>query len=401
MSQSGIFRALRHREYRLLFSGFVVNQTGFWISHISLQGLMVKLSNNDPFQVGLLFSSLLLPALVLAPVAGVAADRFNRKNILMLCYLSVAALAALLAGIAATGAFVSALLALGFAMGATFAFAGPASNAIAANAVDTDDLSSAVALQSAANNLTRVVGPLLAAPLVATGRFAVAFGFFSAAALTSAGLVSRMRVGAAPLDVHPGGVIARIRSGFAHARERPPALAALATAGGLSIFGVAHIAMLPVYAEEVLGRTELFAWIVATTAFGAMIGALVTGRDARPTLMKAALRLVAYGVALGVFASTHSIAVAFAAQLVVGYCYFAVMTGLQTLLQQLVDDSNRGRVMSLFQVAWGGLTPIGSLTLGAAARFVGVAAALQGAALGCLAVGVVMALRARTRDRWG
>ena len=77
------------------------------------------------------------------------------------------------------------------------------------------------------------------------------------------------------------------------------------------------------------------------------------------------------------------------------------MTGLQTLLQQLVDDSNRGRVMSLFQVAWGGLTPIGSLTLGAAARFVGVATALQGAALGCLAVGVVMALRARTRDRWG
>src|SRR5262245_23030157 len=263
---------------------------------------MVKLSNNDPFQVGLLFSSLLLPALLLAPIAGVAADRFNRRKILMLCYLSVAALAALLAGLAATGAFESALLALGFAMGTTFAFAGPASSAIAANAVDTEDLSSAVALQSAANNLTRVVGPLLAAPLVATGRFTVAFGFFSAAALTSAGLVSRLRVGAAPLDVHAGGVIARIRAGFAHARERPPALAALATAAGLSIFGVAHIAMLPVYAQEVLGRTELFAWIVATTAFGAMIGALVTGREARPTLWRAALRLIAYGLALGVFA---------------------------------------------------------------------------------------------------
>jgi hypothetical protein len=153
--------------------------------------------------------------------------------------------------------------------------------------------------------------------------------------------------------------------------------------------------MLPVYAEEVLGRTELFAWIVATTAFGAMIGALVTGRETRPTLRRAALRLVVYGLALGAFASTHSIAVAFGAQLVVGYCYFAVMTGLQTLLQQLVDDSNRGRVMSLFQVAWAGLTPIGSLSLGAAARVAGVSVALQAAAVGCVAVGVVMAVHSR------
>jgi MFS family permease len=399
LSQRGIFRALRHREYRLLFAGFVINQTGFWVSHISVQGLMVELSGNDPFQVGLLFSSLLLPALVLAPVAGVAADRFDRKTILVLCNLAVAALAAILAAAATTGVSAGALLLLGFALGATLAFAGPASNAIAANAVDTEDLSSAVALQSAANNLTRVVGPLLAAPLVATGRFTVAFAYFSAAALASALLISRMRVAATPRDAHSGGVIARIRGGLAHARERPPALAALVTAAGLSIFGVAHIAMLPVYAEEVLGRTELFAWIVATTAFGAMIGALLTGREARPTLMRAALRLVVYGVALGIFATTHSVVVAFAAQVVVGYCYFAVMTGLQTLLQQLVDDSNRGRVMSLFQVAWAGLTPIGSLTLGAVARFAGVGVALQGAAAGCLAVGAVMAVHARSRDR--
>jgi MFS family permease len=395
LSQHGVFRALRHREYRLLFAGFVVNQTGFWISHISLQGLMVELSDNDPLQVGLLFSSLLLPALVLAPVAGVAADRFDRKTILILCNLAVAGLAGSLAGIAAAGASPLALVGIGFLLGSTFAVAGPASSALAANAVDTDDLPSAVALQSAANNLTRVVGPLLAAPLVATGRFIVAFGFFAAAALASALLVSRMRVGAAPVDVHGGGVIARIRSGLAHARERPPALAALLTASGLSIFGVAHIAMLPVYAEEVLGRTELFAWIVATTAFGAMVGALVTGREVRPTLLQAALRLVVYGLALGVFASTHSVVVAFAAQLVVGYCYFAVMTGLQTLLQQLVDDSNRGRVMSLFQVAWAGLTPFGSLALGAAARVAGVSVALQVAALGCVAVGVAMAVHAR------
>lgn len=396
MSQGGIFRAFRHREFRLLFAGFAVNQTGFWISHISLQGLMVGLTDNDPFQVGLLFSSLLLPALFLAPVAGVAADRFDRKWILVLCNVTVAVLAAALAALTAAGAAAPlGLVIIGFGLGATFAFAGPASNAIAANAVDTEDLASAVAIQSATNNLTRVAGPLLAAPLVATGHFAVAFSTFACAAVLSSVLVSRMRVGAAPADAPGGGVLERIRSGLVHARERPPALAALVTAGGLAMFGVAHIAMLPVYAEEVLGKTELFAWIVATTAFGAMVGALMTGREARPTLRRAALRLVVYGVALGVFASTHSIWVAFAAQLVVGYCYFAVMTGLQTLLQQLVDDTQRGRVMSLFQVAWAGLTPIGTMALGVVASAAGVVVALQGAALGCLVVGIVMSAHAR------
>lgn len=395
VSRQSVLRALRHREFRLLFTGFVVNQTGFWISHISLQGLMVQLSDNDPFQVGLLFSSLLLPALFLAPIAGVAADRFHRKTILVLCNLTVAVLAALLAAVAAIGASPITIVLLGFALGSTFAMAGPASSAIAANAVGTEDLGSAVALQSVTNNLTRVAGPLLAAPLVATGNFALAFGIFSIAAFTSGSLIARMRVGAATPDSHGGGMLERIRGGFTHARERPPALAALLTASGLSIFGVAHIAMLPVYAEEVLGRSELFAWLVATTAFGAMVGALVTGREARPTLGRAAARLVIYGLALGVFASTHSITVAFAAQLVVGYCYFAVMTGIQTLLQQLVDDARRGRVMSLFQVAWAGLTPIGSLALGALARSAGVAFALQGAALGCLAIGLLMTVHTR------
>jgi MFS family permease len=396
VSQGGVLRALRHREFRLLFAGFAVNQTGFWISHISLQGLMVALTDNDPFQVGLLFSSLLLPALFLAPVAGVAADRFDRKRILVLCNATVAALATALAVITSSGAAGPlSLVLIGLGLGATFAVAGPASNAIAANAVDTEDLASAVALQSATNNLTRVAGPLLAAPLVATGHFSFAFGFFACAAVLSAVLISRMRVGGATADGHGGGVFERIRSGLVHARERPPALAALLTAGGLAMFGVAHIAMLPVYAEEILGRTELFAWIVATTAFGAMVGALMTGREARPTLQRAALRLVIYGIALGVFASTHSIAVAFAAQLVVGYCYFAVMTGLQTLLQQLVDDTQRGRVMSLFQVAWAGLTPIGTMALGAVASVAGVAIALQGAALGCLIVGIAMSAHAR------
>lgn len=391
-----IFAALRHREYRLLFASFVVNQTGFWLSHISLQALMVDLSHGDPFQVGLLTFALLIPALVLAPIAGAIADRVDRKTIVVCCYAMVVVVASILGALSSMGAITPLLLlALAFWMGTTFAFAGPATMAIAANAVHRDDLSSAVALQSATNNLTRVVGPLLAAPLVAAGRYAVGFIVFAVASAIAGVLVSRMNVASTLDEEGSSGILERIRAGWAHARERRPALAAIVTAGCLSIFGIGHIAMLPIFATDVLGDGGLFPWLVATTAFGAMLGALVTGRDARPTLARAAVRLALYGVAFAVFASSSQVWVAFVSQFVVGYFYFAVMTGLQTLIQQLVDDSNRGRVMSLFQVSWGGLTPLGSLGMGAIAGLIGIAPTLQLAALGCVVSGIAMRIHAR------
>ena len=394
--RTGIFSALRHRDYKLLFTSFVVNQTGFWLAHISLQALMVDLSHGDPFQVGLLTFALLIPALVLAPVAGALADRVDRKVIVLTCYATVTVVSGILGALSATGAMTPLLLlSLAFAMGSTFAFAGPASMAIAANAVDADDLSSAVALQSAMNNLTRVVGPLLAAPLVAAGRYAIGFGVFAVASVVAGGLVSRMHVTSETDDDEAGGILDRIRAGWAHARERRPALAAIVTAGCLSVFGIGHIAMLPVFSADVLGDESLFPWLVATTAFGAMLGALVTGREANPTLARGAASLAAYGVAFAIFASSTTAWLAFSMQFVVGYFYFAVMTGLQTLIQQIVDDSSRGRVMSLFQVAWGGLTPVGSLGMGAVAGVLGIALTLQLAALGCTVSGLAMWMHAR------
>lgn len=392
----GIFAALRHRDYKFLFASFVVNQTGFWLAHISLQAQMVELSKGDPLQVGLLTFALLIPALVLAPIAGAIADRVDRKTIVLSCYATVTLVSSVLGALSSVGMMTPlVLLALAFSMGTTFAFAGPATMAIAANAVHKDDLSSAVALQSAMNNLTRVIGPLLAAPLVAAGRYEVGFTVFAVASALSGLLVSRMRVSSEIDDDDTSGIFERIRDGFVHARERRPALAAIVTAGCLSVFGIGHIAMLPIFAADVLGDEGWFPWLVSTTAFGAMLGALVTGRDGQPTLGSAAVRLICYGVAFVVFASTDILWLAFVTQFVVGYFYFAVMTGLQTLIQQLVDDSNRGRVMSLFQVSWGGLTPIGSLGMGVVAGVIGITSTLQLAAIGCVLSGLAMRAYAR------
>ena len=388
-----LFQALERREYRLLFTAFLINQVGFWISHISMQGLMADLSGNDPFSLGLLFFALFLPAFLLAPLAGVAADHLDRQRIMASSYLAVGLCAGLLAALTA-GEWMSVplLLLVSFLMGTAFSFAGPASMALVANAVSLRELPSAVSLQSVANNLTRVTGPALAAPLIAAHHFEVSFAIFLVLSLVSAWLVARMRPTPYVPEADESGIMARLRNGLEHARERRPTLPALVTVATMSLFGVSHMALIPIYAEKVLGDLGTFSWIVVTTGLGAMCGALATGFSRKsPSLRRSAARMLAYGGALVLFAQSTTPLWALIAQFAVGYFYFAVMTSLQTLIQQRVDENKRGRVMSLFQVCWAGVIPFGGLGMGALCAELGVVTTLSAAGAACAlyAVGVL------------
>jgi len=397
-SGTGTFRALAHPAFRLLFVAFIINQTGFWISHLSLQAQMTQLTNNDTRLIGLLFFFLFIPAFLFAPVAGVAADRFDRKAIILCCYGLIASCCAVLAIATAIDAMTPyRMLAVAACMGLSFAFSGPASFAIAANSVPAEDLPSAVSLQSAANNLTRVLGPFVATPLVATGRFDISFASYLVAALIAATLTLRMKISPLDLDDEESGIWNRIQIGVVHARDRHPAVPALSLVAMLSFFGVSHTVLFTAYATDVLQDPRAFTWLVCATGVGAVAGALRSGRNPNSGIYSAAKTLIVYGAALAVFGATSNVGVALCAQAVVGYCYFAVMTSLQTLIQQVVDESKRGRVMSLFQVCWAGLVPFGSLAMGYLAVPIGTSATLMLSALVCLAYGTAMALVSR---RW-
>ncbi|MEE2665364.1 MAG: MFS transporter [Myxococcota bacterium] len=386
------FRALAHRPYKLLMMAFLVNQTGFWISHLSLQQLMVDLTNNDPLMVGVLFFALFIPAFLLAPLAGVTADRFDRKQIVLASYLLIVAVSTVLATTTLAGLIgPPLLLALASLMGTGFAFAGPANMAIAANAVPFEDLPSAISLQSVANNSTRVFGPTLAAPLIAGGALGVSFGIYAVAASIGALLISRIEIGEFVRQPGDAGIFSRIRSGFEHARERRPSLAALGVVAVLSIFGGSHIALIPVFNEEVLGTRELFPWMMALTGVGALCGSLVTGFGTR-SLRATGVQTALYALCIGAFATTRDWRIALATQMLSGFFFFWVMTNLQTVIQQAVADSNRGRVMSLFQVCWAGLLPFGGLGMGATANAIGVVHTLEAASAITLVFGVVVSL---------
>ena len=397
-------RALRHRSYRDLVVGFSANQLGFWLSHLSLQGLVVDLSDNDPSKVTLLFLFMFLPAAVIAPVAGVAADRVDRRRLAQATYAAVVVLAAALAVLTETDNIsLGSAYAFALGFGMCFAVLGPTMSAVVANTVPTRDLASAISIQSVVANVSRVVGPLLAAPLIAAELFGWGFGSFAVGSAMAVILLSRVQLTPYESDTDRAGVLRRIRDGFDHARERRPTLGAISAMAAMSIFGVSTVGLIPTFTEEALGQDRgRFTLVVAATGVGAIFGALGGGYDARrPSLARASLYLVAYGTfALG-FALNSSFPLALAIQAVMGVFYFLGVTQLQTLVQVLVDDAKRGRVMSLFQVAWGGVLPIGSLLLSLAVGPVGWSSRLTYAvtSVALITITGAIALRASIKDR--
>ena len=160
--------------------------------------------------------------------------------------------------------------------------------------------------------------------------------------------------------------------------ERPPAVAVLVTMGVFSIFGVAHVALLPVLTTDVLDHPrDDFTLLVVASGTGAVLGALSTGfRRTVPSFRGAVGWLLGFGLALSAFALSESWGLSIGIAGVVGFCYFSTTTAMNTILQHLADDDKRGRIMGLFTVTWAGLIPFGGIWMGAVAETAGAQLAI-------------------------
>jgi MFS family permease len=361
------FRALRHHEFRRVWGTFIVAQFGFWVSFIAMQALMSRLTDADGTWLGLLFFCSFSPILLFTPAAGVIADRLERRRIVMVAYGCMSAVMATLAAVKVFGQIrPTTLLLFSFATGTIFAFAAPANTSITVNSVPHRDLPSAISLQASAAQLARVIGPTVAAPLIAVWDEGVAFGTYALAAIVVVLLLSRVRLSSyvpEPGDVH---FLTRVRRGIEHARERPPAVAGLSVLAMSSLFAAAYLSLLPVMADQVFDKGPTgFATLAAVAGIGSALGAFTTAfRDRVPTLRSTALLVAAFGASVALFSRSPSWTAALITSVVVGVFYFSGMTTLNTLLQSLVDENMRGRISSLFLIGWAGLVPIGGLWQG-------------------------------------
>ena len=371
-----MFRALSHRNFRLFWTGALLSNVGTWMQAVAQGWLMLELTNSA-FWLGLDAFVATIPGLMFTLIGGVFADLVDRRRLLLMTQV-VAGFAALgLAILVATNVVNRwMVLSFSFVTGCCMALASPSFLAMTYDLVGREDLPNAIAMNSTQFQLSRVVGPALAG--VAFRVFGLAGCFFANAVSFIAVVGSLMMVRqerhltAAAHSVRDRRALWRdLTEGFSYVRNRPRVSSLLMLSAVNSLFGAPYFAMVPIYARDIfdLGETGL-ALMMGTAGAGAFGGALLVAYlgDFRRKGQFVLGGAIVFGICISNFALstnlTHSLMFLFG----LGFALVVSVAITNTLLQKLVTDQMRGRVMSMFIMSFMGTMPIGNLVAGALSK---------------------------------
>jgi MFS family permease len=395
--------ALRHRDFRLFWSGQLVSLIGTWMQSVGQAWLVLDLTGS-PFQLGLVTALQFTPILLLSPVGGALSDRFPKRRIILLTQAAMMAQAFVLAGLVWSGQvryWHVAVLATIYGLGRAVDI--PARQSYITDLVGRPDLPNAVALNSLVFNGARIVGPAVAGLLIA--RFGVALAFLlnglSFVAVLAALLATRT-----PGDPDPAGRLG-IREGVGGAlayvaRTRSTAFT-LSLVVVVSVLVLNFNVVVPLVAKDVLNEgAHGFGLLMSSLGAGAVMAGigLTLLRRGRPSLRFLAASAAVLSAGTASLALVGHFGAAAALLVALGCCQIQILfsTGCNTTLQLETPDALRGRVMGLYALANAGMTPVGSLLVGALAEHLGVRAACAlGGGSGLLAV-IVLVLIARGTD---
>lgn len=370
------FRALKaHRNFRIFWIGQAVSLTGSWVQIVAQGWLALELSN-DPFIVGVVSAAGSFPVLVFSLYGGVIADRYDKRKLVMIGQGLLALEAALLWWFVVSDTItIPWLLALATFAGVVSAFEIPARQALLIELVVRDDLMDAIALNTSAFNLARILGPSIAAAVIASAGLAWCFGLN---ALSFAAVLAGLVMLRLPPYVRPVGrpsPIAGLKEGIRYMFNTTEIIVVMRMVSVFSIFGVPYLTLMPVFAREALGLgASGYGLLMTATGVGALSGALflaaVGGRIRRGRLF--ALASLAFPLMILALSATGQPPVAGFVVLIAGL-FMILQTALANgILQAIVPDDLRGRVMAAYVVVYVGFAPIGSFTGGALARMIGI-----------------------------
>ena len=402
----GMFRALRHRNFLLFWSGAFLSNAGTWMQAVA-QGWLVLQLSNSPFWLGVDGFMATAPGLVFTLAGGVFADLVDRRKLLIYSQI-IAGIAALVLGtLVVTGVVkVWMILCLSFVTGSCMSIAGPSYLALVFDLVGHEDLANAIALNSTQFQLARALGPLAAGLgfkiFVLAGCF-FANGISFAAVVIALVMVrygeqrSGMRADRSIRDRRA--FVQDLVEGFRYVAHRPRVAMLLTLSALTSLFGAPYISMTPVFARDIfhLGETGL-AWLMGMAGAGALCGALflaylgdfkhkgwfVLGGD------------IGFAICLMAFSLSPNVIAAVIFLFALGFAIVCSVAVTNTLLQKLVTDQMRGRVMSMFMLSFIGAMPIGNLIAGSVAHRFGVQHTL--AAGGAIIALFVAAITVRRPD---
>jgi predicted MFS family arabinose efflux permease len=395
--RSGMFRALSHRNFRLFWTGAFLSNVGTWMQAVA-QGWLVLSLTNSPFWLGLDAFMATSPGFLLTLVGGVFADRIDRRRLLLYTQVMAGLAALSLAALVATHV-VNRWMVLGFSFvtGCCMALASPSYLAMTYDLVGREDLANAIAMNSTQFQLSRVVGPALAG--VAFRVFGLAGCFFanglSFIAVVAALWMVRME---RPTKSDAFAVKAKtaiwrdVLEGLQYVRNRPRVSSLLLLAAVNSLFGAPYFTLIPIYARDIfhLGETGL-ALMMGTAGGGAFCGALLVAYlgDFRRKGWFVLGGAIVFGLCITGFALSSRLVFSLFFLFGLGFALVVSVAITNTLLQKLVTDQMRGRVMSMFILSFMGTLPIGSILAGTASNHFGPQHTL---AVGGLVVTVVASI---------
>jgi MFS family permease len=363
----GSLRAFRHADYSKIWAGAFLSNVGTWMENIAV-GVYVTETTHQAGWTGTIAALMFLPAVVLAPIGGALADRFDRRRYLFLGTLAQGVLAALLAVLAYLHLLsLPAIAVLMFLTGSASTLVSPGFSALLAELVPPEDLLSAISLSSAQYNLGRVVGPTLAAGVIAAGGFQTAFTFNACSFIAVLAAIYWMRPQAKVVGRRTLQLWSEIRAGIDVCRKDATIQLALAVTLATAVLIAPFIGLVPAFAIKVFhGGAATTSLLVASQGVGAVCAALVTGGIAeaigRGRMWGGSVALAAPLAALYWISPTLHMAVP--AILVLGGVYLAMITGANTLCLSRVPTRVQARMSSIFSLVLGGGYSVGLVLMG-------------------------------------
>lgn len=385
-------RAFQHRNYRLFFGGQSLSLVGTWMTRIATGWLVYRLTGSL-WLLGLVSFCGQIPTLLVTPFAGVLVDRWNRRHILLvtqaLSMLQSSALAVLTLGDVIT---VPQVLALQAFQGVINAFDTPARQAFVVQMVDhRRDFANAIALNSLMVNGSRIIGPSIAGILIAlVGEgwcFAIDAGSYVAVILS---LFAMRAVHPTPSN-RPSRMLQELRTGFRYVSRSPALRTPLLLLAIVSGMGIPYSVLMPAMATEVLkGGPHTYGMLMTASGVGALFGGFyLAGRQSVVGLGRLiAASTLLFGAALTVFALSNAVWLSLVVLPLAGAGFMVQMAGTNTILQTIVEEEFRGRVMAYYTMAFFGASPFGSLAAGLIAERIGAPATILLGGASCMAAGL-------------
>jgi MFS family permease len=383
-----MFRALRHRNYRLFFVGQSISLIGTWLTQVAASWLVYRLTDSA-LLLGLAAFAGQAPLFFLGPLSGVIVDRLDRRGVLVFTQVCSMLQSALLAYFALRGTIgVAHILALNLFQGLVNTLDMPARQSMLVDLLeDRGDLPNAVALNSSMVNAARLVGPTLGGFLIAAVGEGACFLVDAVSYLAVIVSLLQLRVRARPRSGEETHVLSQLREGLSYALGFPPIRALLILLAVASLLGMPYATLMPMLVRTLFhGDARSLGFMMACSGVGALCGALYLA--SRGSVLGLG-RVIAwggglFGVSLIALSSSRSALISALVLVLIGFSMMLQMASSNTILQTIVDESRRGRVLSLYSVAVFGVAPFGSLLAGALADHIGVQGTLAVGGLTCL-----------------